>query len=423
MDDAPDVVADPAAGPWTCPFCTLLCDGFGVAAGPDGRLQLQGSDCPRAQRGLAQFAAQPGNAAPPLVNGTPATPEAAVAAAAQLLRRSRLPLFGGLGTDVAGARALYRLVERSGGVSDHMNGPALFTAARALQDRGGYTTTLAEVRNRADLIVCLTRPTENFPEFFRRCSVGDTSLVPNRRIVYLGLEPEAALQGLPGVTVDQLPLQNGDLFTTLSTLQALCADRVVPGAGQDLVDLAEALVAAQYTVLVWEPGRLGEHGALAAEVIHQIVNAINHVARAASLALGGNEGAGTVQQVFAWLSGLSTRTHCSPLGLEHDPLRHDARRLVAQQDVDALFWVNAFHAEPPPPTGLPLVLLGHPGTPPPPAGVDSVFIPVATPGIGQAGHLFRTDGTVLMPLRALRPDPLPGVAQVVAAISAEFEKA
>jgi formylmethanofuran dehydrogenase subunit B len=42
-----------------------------------------------------------------------------------------------------------------------------------------------------------------------------------------------------------------------------------------------------------------------------------------------------------------------------------------------------------------------------------VFIPVSTPGIGSAGHLFRTDGSVLMPLRALRDDGLPTVAEVL----------
>jgi formylmethanofuran dehydrogenase subunit B len=41
-----------------------------------------------------------------------------------------------------------------------------------------------------------------------------------------------------------------------------------------------------------------------------------------------------------------------------------------------------------------------------------VFIPVATPGIGSAGHLFRTDGVVLMPLSPVLQDGLPTVASV-----------
>ena len=38
---------------WTCPFCSLLCDGFSVDAG--AALELIGSDCPRARAGLAAF--------------------------------------------------------------------------------------------------------------------------------------------------------------------------------------------------------------------------------------------------------------------------------------------------------------------------------------------------------------------------------
>jgi formylmethanofuran dehydrogenase subunit B len=61
---------------------------------------------------------------------------------------------------------------------------------------------------------------------------------------------------------------------------------------------------------------------------------------------------------------------------------------------------------------LPLVVLGHPAQATACAQPGAVFIPVATPGIGVDGHVFRTDGTVLMPLRALRPDTLPRVAEV-----------
>ena len=39
------------------------------------------------------------------------------------------------------------------------------------------------------------------------------------------------------------------------------------------------------------------------------------------------------------------------------------------------------------------------------APARGVFIPVATPGIGVAGHLFRTDGVVALPL-AWKPKEL-----------------
>jgi formylmethanofuran dehydrogenase subunit B len=65
-------------------------------------------------------------------------------------------------------------------------------------------------------------------------------------------------------------------------------------------------------------------------------------------------------------------------------------------------------------------VLGHPSLAASCARVGSVFVPVSTPGIGSAGHLFRTDGLVLLPLFAVRDDGLPGVAEVMAQITQEL---
>jgi formylmethanofuran dehydrogenase subunit B len=52
-------------------------------------------------------------------------------------------------------------------------------------------------------------------------------------------------------------------------------------------------------------------------------------------------------------------------------------------------------------------------------GLDqAVFMPVATPGINAAGHLFRTDLIVVVPLQSVRDDALPGVAELVTQIGA-----
>ena len=157
--------AQPAS--WTCPFCSLLCDGFSVRAG--AALELIGSDCPRARAGLAAFDGL--GRITPCVEGASASLEAALDAAADRLAAARLPLFGGLATDVQGMRALYRLANVGGAILDHAHGEAMMPALRMLQDRGQMFTTLAEIRNRADLIVCIgTDAVSNFPEFFRRCA-------------------------------------------------------------------------------------------------------------------------------------------------------------------------------------------------------------------------------------------------------------
>jgi formylmethanofuran dehydrogenase subunit B len=117
--------------------------------------------------------------------------------------------------------------------------------------------------------------------------------------------------------------------------------------------------------------------------------------------------------VFSWLSGLPLRSRAGPHGLEHEPLAYGSSRLLDGAAVDLLLWTSSFDASAlPPPCALPLIVLGHPAQAAACTRRDAVFIPVATPGIGVDGHVFRTDGTVLMPLRAVRPDALPSVAEV-----------
>jgi len=216
-----------------------------------------------------------------------------------------------------------------------------------------------------------------------------------------------------------LPM-HGDLFDTVALLAALVAGRLAADDARvpaDLAALSERLHAARYAVLVYEPGRLSAHGALIVEGIQRIVATLNRSTRAASLPLGGDDGAATVNQVFTWLSGLPLRSRAGPAGLEHEPLCFDAERLLADGAVDLLLWVSSFGPEPAlPPVDLPRIVLGHPRmrlpehTMPP---RELVFIPVSTPGIGSGGHLFRTDGSVLLPLRPLYDDGLPGVGEVV----------
>ncbi|MDL2336539.1 MAG: formylmethanofuran dehydrogenase [Pseudomonadota bacterium] len=414
---------------WTCPFCPLLCDNVGVTTAPDQPaipLKLQGSDCPRAARALQRFSGTP-SAATPQIDGEPCDLASAVEVAARVLAASRQPLFGGLGTDVAGARALYRLACETGAISDAAQGDALMHGLRAMQDRGQFTSTFAELRTRADLIVCLGgSPAVQHPEFFRRCGIGE-DLVAARHIVLLGAAAGddvpatlATLSGSRGITAEAIDL-HGDLFDTASMLAALVARRVVSGAPPTLVALAERLRAAHYGVIVWQNPELPAHGALLVATINHIVGLLNRTTRAAGFQLGGGNGAATVNQVFSWLSGLPLRSRAGPVGLEHEPLCFDAKRVLAGGAADALLWLSSFNADPLPATALPRVVIGHPDLARDlsvsASGAPTVFIPVSTPGIGSGGHLFRTDGVVLMPLNAVYADTLPTAASVISRLT------
>ncbi|WP_332673978.1 formylmethanofuran dehydrogenase [Aromatoleum sp.] len=408
---ATDSPTAPTGQPWTCPFCPLSCDSLHIA--PAARPTLVDSDCPRAAAALSHFAASSASAVPRR-DGRPADPSRAIAAAAAILAASRQPLFGGLATDVAGMRALYRLADASGAILDHANGDALMHSTRALQDRGVFYTTLAEIRNRADLVVCLgTNAVDHYPEFFRRTAAAPGA--PARQVVLVGAAVDRATPGLGGCTIEEIPLV-GDIFDTAALLAARIAGRGTAVSDPALDALVAGMQAARYTVIVWESGSLPEHGSLVAETIQRIVNALNRTTRAAAFCLGGGNGGYTANQVTTWLSGLPLRTGVHARGLAHEPQRYAAERLVADRAVDALLWVSSFGPElVPPESDLPLVVLGHPDL----QGalgdrMDTVFIPVSTPGIGSPGHLFRADGGIVVPLTPIYADTLPTVAQVAA---------
>ncbi len=399
-----------AGAAWTCPFCPLACDHVGVRV-DGGALALVGDRCARAEAALAGF----GAAARPLVDGHEVTLDEAVAAAARLLGQARQPLMAGLGCDVAGARALYPLAVATGAVADSAGGDAFAEGLRALQDRGQFTTTLAEVRTRADLLVLVgPPPLAAAPLLLRR--LGLTETLP-RHVVTLGAAAPDFTGVSPAVTHEAVA-EGADLFDTLSQLAVAVAR---PGAAVPpaLAALAGRLRQARYAVLVGAPPLLPAPAALLMERVHAVVHRLNRSTRAAALWVGGGNGAATANQVFAWLSGLPLRSRAGPHGLEHEPRLFGADRLLADGAADALLWVSAFEAGlRPPATTLPLVGLAHPGQAEAFRRAGAVFIPVATPGVGQAGHLFRTDGTVLMPLAAVRADALPGVAEVATKIHA-----
>lgn len=419
--------SDAAPAPWTCPFCPLLCDDLGLrASGPGGALDVTGGECALARASVARCGAQTGLATP-RVDGQACDLDAAVAAAARVLAASHQPLFTGLGTDVTGARALYRLACDTGAICDAGQGPALMHGLRLLQDHGGYATTLAEVRTRADLVVFIGGlQRDRAPRLWQRCGLGDEA-VPDRLVVLLGGPDDdlAVLGGLPHTRAEALPL-HGDLFDTLGLLATLVAGRALPEPAQGApvwapwVGLAQRLRASRYAVFVGATGALPEHGALVMEVLQRMVADLNRHTRAAALWVGGGGGASTANQVFTWLSGLPLRSRAAPGGLEHEPWRFDATRLLADGAVDTLLWVSSLDPTArPPATVLPRVLIGLPdAAPATPAGGDEVFIPVATPGIDEAGHLFRTDGIVVKPLFAVRSTGLPSVAEVVGRIAA-----
>lgn len=407
-----------------CPFCGLTCDDLEVERQGAG-IAVRRNGCDRAIAGFER--ALP--AASPAIAGKPATLAEAVAAAAGLVKSARRPLISGLATDVEGARAALSLADRVGAVVDHALSPAQVRNFRVLQTRGWITSTLTEVRNRADLIIIAASDVQKLhPRFFERIGgVADTMFdaARKRTIVFVGAGLDTSGAAGPGIAdVVSLVCPNARVGEVLSALGArlkgarIAAEVVagIPLAGIDA--LAERCRKASYGVIVWAPQALDFPEAdLVVHAIADVVRDLTVTQRFAGLSLGGNEGSTSAAAVCGWQAGFPLRVSFASGKPEYDPLRNATSVQLAAGGADLMLWVASFGAElAPPETSLPTIVLGTPGLAL--KRQPEVFIPIGTPGIDHAGRIIRCDNVVSLPLRNLGRSSLPRTADVLAAIEA-----
>lgn len=349
----------------------------------------------------------------PKVKGKCASLSEAILAAAKILKHAKQPLFAGLSTDVEGFRALQELSQNSNAELQHMNHASTARNMRVLQSTGWQTTTLTEVKNRADTLLCIgTDIVSHNPRFFERFIWAKNAMFVKpkmREIVYLGGKDLDTSHGdLSALKpASALPCKLAKLPEVLAALHAILlgkslkARKVAGIAIADLQALATRLQASKYVVLAWVAKDLDFPNAeLAISQITQIVATLNQTTRAAGLPLGGSDGDTSTNYTNVWLNGQILKTE------ETSP--------------DAVVWVNSFNAEKlPQKSGLPLIVLGNANsqfkqTP-------DVFIPIATPGLDCSGTLFRVDGSVTIPLKKIRETDLPTLPEVIRQIEAALK--
>ena len=398
-----------------CGFCGLGCDDLTVEV--EGRqVRAKAPVCPEAARLLRRL-----DTVDPVarVAGETASEADAAKVARQILTAARAPLIGGLGVDMAGAGAAVDLAIRFGGALDHYASEGLFRNYAAAQRTGWLSTTLAEVRNRCDLLLVVGEdPSATWGRLFERL-FPDTPLFAgaNRRVVFLGGAPGEKSRGqLAGA--DVVHHATIDPVAVLEALATLVAGRRPPGesfggikAGT-LAALAEDLRNAHYAVATWNAAERAD-GDLVATRATALVDRLNVTTRAGVFPLGGRDNIIGVNQLMLWRLGFPLRSAVRGQASTHDGTLFATEAALA--DADVLVWISAFRPEPPPSFGGKIIALAHPDT-----VFDKepdVLIPVGTPGVDHAGTVFRMDSIVSLPLGALRVATLPSVAEAVRRIA------
>lgn len=408
-----------------CPFCGIVCDDLEIGPTADG-LKVLKNGCVKSVAGFERAIAEP----KPQIDGKDVTLDEAIAATAKLIAESRLPLFGGLATDVEGVRAVMVAAEKGGGVVDHALSEGQYRNFRVLQSSGWVMTTLTEARNRADIFIVAGSDIQKLhPRFFERVVCNEKSMFseapPKRTIIFLGDNLDAsALTGTRIGEILTLPCQPdrmGEIFDAMRAMAkgtSIAGDTIggLPRAAVE--DLLSRCQAATYGVVVWAPPSLNFPNAdLTVQSLSEFIKELNATSRFAGLALGGNEGAASAGAVCAWQSGFPLRVSFASGKPDYDSDRYATDRLLATKETDLLIWLASYSIDlSPPDTDVPTVVLGVPGLKM--SRTPKVYIPVGTPGIDHSGLIVRVDNVVSLPLRQLRHTNLPRASDVMAAIEA-----
>lgn len=403
----------------TCPFCGLLCDDL-ILQNQQESLKILENGCAKA---IASYESEIA-VNTPKIKGKTVTLADATSEISRILKKSHTPLIAGLGSDANGMREVMQLADKTGAVLDHMHGNALTRNTLVLQDLGWITTTLSEIRNRADMIIFAGTDASNYPRFFERAVWNNSSLFKvkdeNKEIVYIGndLNTKAGINpsGKRPTNLNCKTEQIGEIISSLHAIVTGATLDVKEVAGikiNKLQTLAEKMRAAKYGVIVWAPAELDiPHAELTIQNFCEIVKYLTRITRFAGFSLSGNDGATTANSICAWQSGYPLRVNFNKGYPEYDAHRYSTRNVLKNKDVDTLLWISSFNSNSKAPrASIPTIVLARPETKL--NFKPDVFIPVSTPGVDHTGQLFRTDSVVALPLKQIRKSPYESVSTIL----------
>jgi formylmethanofuran dehydrogenase subunit B len=406
-----------------CTVCGCVCDDLRITVEGERVSKADGA-CRLAEPWfLGQNTSQPPVA---LIEGQPATLEAAVSRAADILQKAFSPLIYGLSrSSTEGQRAAVDLGERIGATIDTTASLCHAPSAVAIQEVGESTCTLGEVKNRADLVIFWgSNPTESHPRHLERYS-----LLPRGRFTKGGRSDRTLVVAdvKSTATSDEadlyLPIEPGGDFEALTTLRNLVRGipvRATSSTGAPLhllQDLAERMKACRYGVIFFGRGlsmtRSGQHNV---EALLLLVRDLNDYTRFSARRMRVPGDVTGADMVLTWLTGYPFCVNLARGYPRYNPGEFSAPGMLERGDADACLLVGTegvsrfseqaiAHLN-----RIPTIVLDY-------ATVESLIAPTirittAVYGVHRRGTAYRMDG-VPIPLRAFLPSNYPSDCEVL----------
>lgn len=423
-----------------CPGCGCVCDDISIEFDA-GEIKRFSPDCALGERWFRSHNVPAESTAQ--VNGNEVAFDQAVGRAAEVLAKADYPLVYGLSRSATpGQRAAVALGEQLGGVVDTTASMCHGPSIMAIQEVGEVTSTLGEVRNRADLVIFWgANPAESHPRHAERYSVTAQGRWlsdgrADRKVVIIGDADQVSSWGIDshGTTPDLcVPIPHGKDFEALAQLRAMLAGQQVDEGVPELKTLLPMMQKCQYGVFFFGLGLAGTTGwnnsnpSVAGQAnvssLLRLVAELNAHSRFTARRMRLQGDVSGADNILCWQTGYPFAVDFSRGYPRYNPGEFTANELLQRGDVDACLLIGAetieyFSAEARAHlNNIPSVLLDYPGT-----TCDlnpTVRFTTAVYGLHAPGTIYRMDN-VPLELCAMKKSPLTTDQLVLEAISREI---
>ncbi len=415
----------------TCTFCGCVCDDQILTVDLDeNRITKVKNTC---VLGRAWFTGHAGDGDRPhaLIGGREASTAEAVEEAAQILAKARFPLIYGLSdTTCEAQREAVAIADFIGGTVDTTTSVCHGPSGIAFEGVGESTSTLGEIKNRADLVIFWGgNPAESHPRLFSRYTVTPKGMyVPggkkDRTVVLVDVR---RTRSAPVADIF-IQVKPGTDFEVLWALRALVKGRRVDPSIEKttgvplatLEDLARRMKACRYGALLFgmgltmTPGRHFNSGAILA--LTSDLNAFTHFVAKPVRGHGNVTGA---DNVVSWQTGYPFGVNFSRGYPRFNPGEFTSVDVLARGEADAALIIAADPAANFPRAAIrhlrriPVIVLDP--SPTHTSRRARVAFTTAPYGISAPGTVYRMDD-VPITLRPALESPYPSDEEVLRAI-------
>ena len=420
----------------TCTFCGCVCDDQKLTIDLDQRKIVKVQNT--CVLGRAWFTEHSHEERPfALIDGKEASTEEAVEAAAQLLAEAKFPITYGLSDTTSEAqREAVALADFLGGNIDTTTSVCHGPSGIAFEGVGESTSTLGEIRNRADLLVFWGgNPAESHPRLFGRYTVTPKGMyTPNgkkdRTVVLVDVRRTKSAP-VADIFIQVKPSSD---FEVLWALRALVKGRWVDPAIEartgvpleTLQDLAERMKSCRFGALLFGMGLTMTRGRhFNSGAILALATDLNDYTRFVAKPVRGHGNVTGADNVVSWQTGFPFGVNFSRGYPRFNPGEFTTVDLLTRGDADTALVIASDPASNFPRAAIehlrriPVITLDPKTTET--SRIAKVAFTTSTYGINTPGTVYRMDD-VAISLRPALESPYPSDLEILRAIRARVRE-